>query len=242
MDGKEESMENPMIEPEKSQGGKLIDGALNGYVRIKGFGEAGRPDQIFFQPNLPGGQSRAKGAVMQDQYPKTVRLEDGFELTLRPMTSQDGDRLYRFFVSLPESDRRYLRNDTVNRILIENWCRSLNYDKVLPILAENNGVLIANGTLHRETHGWSKHIGEIRMTIASPYQHRGIGRILTEEITWLARELGVERLMARVVTSRDYVINLFELNGFKQIAALKNFVKSVVDNSYKDIAILVKDL
>ena len=179
---------------------------------------------------------------MLDEYPKKIVLDDGFEFTLRPMTQSDEDKLYRFFVSLPESDRRYLRNDTVDRILIENWCRNLNYDKVLPILAEKQGVLIANGTLHRQTHGWSKHIGEIRMTIASEYQQRGIGNILTKEISHLARELSVERLMARVVTSRDYVINLFVLNGFKQIATLKNFVKSVVDSSYKDIAILVKDL
>jgi L-amino acid N-acyltransferase YncA len=158
------------------------------------------------------------------------------------MTQYDGDKLYRFFVSLPESDRRYLRNRTVDRLLIESWCRNLNPDKVLPILAENKDGLIANGTLHRETHGWSKHIGEIRMTIASEYQQRGIGNILTKELADLARKLGVERLMARVVTSRDYVINLFVLNGFKQISTLKNFVKSVVDSSYKDIAILVKDL
>jgi L-amino acid N-acyltransferase YncA len=180
--------------------------------------------------------------MMLDEYPKTVTLSDGFSFKLRPMTQCDEDKLYRFFVSLPESDRRYLRNETVDRILIENWCRNIDYDKVLPILAENKDVLIANGTLHRQTHGWSKHIGEIRMTIASEFQQRGIGNILTRELADLARELGVERLMARVVTSRDYVINLFELNGFKQIATLKNFVKSVVDNSYKDIAILVKDL
>jgi L-amino acid N-acyltransferase YncA len=180
--------------------------------------------------------------MMMDEYPKTITLDDGFEFTLRPMAQCDDDKLYRFFVSLPESDRRYLRNDTVDRILIESWCRNLDYDKVLPILAVRQDVLIANGTLHRQTHGWSKHIGEIRMTIASEYQQRGIGNILTKEIASLARKLGVERLMARVVTSRDYVINLFELNGFKQIAKLKNFVKSVVDNSYKDIAILVKDL
>jgi RimJ/RimL family protein N-acetyltransferase len=180
--------------------------------------------------------------MMLDEYPKTVTLNDGFAFRLRPMTQYDDDKLYRFFVSLPESDRRYLRNETMDRLLIESWCRNLDYDKVLPILAENEDVLIANGTLHRQTHGWSRHIGEIRMTIASDYQQRGIGNILTNELVVLACNLGVERLMARVVTSRDYVINLFELNGFKQIATLKNFVKSVVDSSYKDIAILVKDL
>jgi L-amino acid N-acyltransferase YncA len=185
---------------------------------------------------------QTQGAAMLDEYPKTIKLDDGFEFTLRPMTQCDEDKLYRFFVSLPDSDRRYLRNKTVDRLLIESWCRNLNPDQVLPILAENQDSLIANGTLHRQTHGWSQHIAEIRMTIASEYQQRGIGNILTKELADLARKLGVERLMARVVTSRDYVINLFVLNGFKQIATLKNFVKSVVDNSYKDIAILVKDL
>jgi len=179
---------------------------------------------------------------MLDEYPKRMTLDDGFEFVLRPMTQSDGDKLYRFFVSSPESDRRYLRNKTVDRILIESWCRNIDYGQVLPILAEKQDVLIANGTLHRQTHGWSKHIGEIRMTVASEYQHRGIGNILIKEIACLARKAALERLMARVVASREYVIDLFEGNGFKQIATLKNFVKSVVDNSYKDIAILVKDL
>ena len=235
-------MEDFIIGHDKCQDPEPADTAMERFGRINGVNGPGPPEQLNFRQSRRLGPGQTKGAMMLDDYPKTVRLDDGFELTLRPMTPHDGDRLYRFFVSLPESDRRYLRNDTVNRILIENWCRNLNYDKVLPILAEHQSVLIANGTLHRETHGWSKHIGEIRMTIASPYQHRGIGRILTEEITCLARELGQERLMARVVTSRDYVISLFELNGFKQIATLKDFVKSVVDNSHKDIAILVKDL
>jgi L-amino acid N-acyltransferase YncA len=180
--------------------------------------------------------------MMLDEYPKRITLTDGFEFALRPMTQSDGDKLYRFFISSPESDRRYLRNKTVDRILIESWCRDLDYGKVLPILAEKQDVLIANGTLHRQSHGWSKHIGEIRMTVASEYQQRGIGNILTREIAHLARKTGVERLMARVVASRDYATKLFEDNGFKQIATLKNFVKNVVDNSYEDIAILVKDL
>jgi N-acetylglutamate synthase-like GNAT family acetyltransferase len=235
-------MESLIVDNEKCQGTELVDSEIGGFGRNGQVAEHGELDQLFFHQSRHIGHAQSEGAVMLDEYPKTVTLDGEFEFTLRPMTPQDGDRVYRFFVSLPETDRRYLRNDTVNRILIENWCRNLNYDKVLPILAEHRGVLIANGTLHRDIHGWSKHIGEIRMTIGSPYQQRGIGGILTEEITCLARGLGVERLMARVVMSRDYVINLFELNGFKQIATLKNFVKSVVDNSYRDIAILVKDL
>ena len=179
---------------------------------------------------------------MLSDYPKEVTLHDGFTFTLRPMTKYDEDGLYRFFVSLADSDRKYLRNETQSRVLIEKWRRELNYEKVLPILAEKDGKIIANSTLHRETHGWSKHIGEIRMTIAPAFQQKGMGSILVNEIVNLARKAGLEKASAWVVASRDYVIKLFEQNGFTPISTLKNYVKSIHDRSYRDVVILVKDL
>jgi N-acetylglutamate synthase-like GNAT family acetyltransferase len=179
---------------------------------------------------------------MLKDYPKEVTLRDGFTFTLKPMTKHDEDGLYRFFVSLAENDRKYLRNDTQSRVLIEKWCRELNFDKVLPILAEKDSKIIANATLHRETHGWSRHIGEIRMTIAPTFQQKGMSSLLVDEIVGLAKEAGLERVTAWVVASRDYVIKLFEQNGFAPVSTLKNYVKSIQDQSYRDVVILVKDL
>ena len=179
---------------------------------------------------------------MLKDYPKEVTLQDGFSFMLRPMTKYDQDALYRFFVSLADADRKYLRNDTQSRVLIEKWCRELNYDKVLPILAEKDGKIIANATLHRETHGWSTHIGELRMTISPQYQQKGMGSLLVNEIIHLAEKAGLERVSAWVVASRDYVIKLFEQNGFIAVSTLKNYVKSIQDKSYRDVVILVRDL
>jgi len=179
---------------------------------------------------------------MFEEYPKEVTLADGFSCVLRPMAKDDEDALYRFFVALPEKDRKYLRTDSFNRVLIEKWCRDLNYDKVLPIVVEVDGRIIANATLHRETFGWGRHIGEIRITIAAEAQQRGLGSLLVDELSKLAVRSNLEKLSAKVVTSRDYVIRAFEKNGFKHVTTLKKFVKIVHENSYRDIAILVKDL
>ncbi|MFO8083083.1 MAG: GNAT family N-acetyltransferase [Desulfobacterales bacterium] len=179
---------------------------------------------------------------MLEDYPKEVILQDGLKFTLRPMTKFDDDGLYRFFVSLAEYDRKHLRNDTQNRVLIERWCRELNYDKVLPILAEKDKKIIGNATLHRQIHGWSKHIGEIRMTISPQYQQKGLGSLLVDEIVTLAEKAQLEKIMAWVVTSRNYVIKLFQQNQFMPVATLKNYVKSIHDGSYQDVVILVKDL
>jgi N-acetylglutamate synthase-like GNAT family acetyltransferase len=179
---------------------------------------------------------------MLERYPKEVILQDGFRCILRPLANGDQDALYRYFIRLPEEDRRYLRNDITNRIMIEQWCRNLNFSKVLPIVADGDGKIVATATLHRDSFGWGKHIGEMRITIAKDLQQRGLGSILADELSELAREVGLEKLCAKVVTSRDYVVKAFEKIGFEHAATLKNYIKSIHDNSYRDIAVLVKDL
>ncbi|UCE82273.1 MAG: GNAT family N-acetyltransferase [Deltaproteobacteria bacterium] len=179
---------------------------------------------------------------MLEEYPKEVLLKDGFSCNLRPMIADDLEGLYRFFVSLPEEDLRYLRDDPTDRRLVEKWCREINYDKVLPILAEYEDKILANATLHRQTTGWEKHVGEIRVTISTEVRQRGLGSRLVEELTSLARAAGLNKLLARVIASQTDAITVFEKNGFNQVATLKNFVKDVHHGDYQDIAVLVKDL
>jgi L-amino acid N-acyltransferase YncA len=179
---------------------------------------------------------------MLQEYPKEVVLKDGFSCTLRPMISDDLEGLYRFFVSLPERDLRYLRDDPTDRRLIEKWCREVNYDKVLPILAEHEGKILANITLHKQTFGWEKHVGEIRVTIATEVRQRGLGSRLVEEVSSLARAEGLDKLCAKVIASQTDAIQVFKKNGFDQVATLKNFIKDVHQDEYQDIAILVKEL
>src|SRR5271157_1163586 len=112
---------------------------------------------------------------MLEEYPKKITLPDGAVLTLRPMTRDDQYGLYIFFISLTEEDRRFLRNDVTDRKLIENWARNLDYEAVLPILAESDGKIVANATLHYQTFGWGRHIAELRITIAPEFRGRKLG-------------------------------------------------------------------
>jgi acetyltransferase len=179
---------------------------------------------------------------MLEEYPKKVSLPDGASLTLRAMTRDDQYALYSFFVRLSEEDRRFLRNDVTDRILIEKWARNLNYNRVLPILAESNDKIVANATLHYQTFGWGRHVAEIRITIAPEFQGRGLGSLLLEEVYQLAAESNVKKLLARIVTIRAPVIKAFEKAGFSQVAVLKNYVKDIHQQSYADIALMVKEL
>jgi len=179
---------------------------------------------------------------MLEDYPKKITLPDGLSLTLRPMTRDDQYALYSFFISLGGEDRRFLRNDVTDRKLIEKWARNLNYDRVLPILAEYEGHIVANATLHYQTFGWGRHVAEVRVTIAPEFQGRRLGSALLDEITRLANQSKVKKLLARIVITREGVIKAFERAGFSQLTVLPKYVKDLQSQQYADIALLVKEL
>jgi L-amino acid N-acyltransferase YncA len=179
---------------------------------------------------------------MLEEYPKKITLPDGLSLTLRPMSRDDQYALYSFFISLADDDRRFLRNDVTDRKLIEKWARNLNYDRVLPILAEYEGQIVANTTLHYQTFGWGRHVAEVRVTIAPDFQGRRLGSVLLDEISHLAAQNRVKKLLARIVTTREGVIRAFESAGFSKLTVLKNYVKDLHKQQYADIVLLVKEL
>jgi L-amino acid N-acyltransferase YncA len=183
-----------------------------------------------------------KGAAMFEEYPKKITLPDGLNITLRPMNRDDQYALYSFFINLGAEDRRFLRNVVTDRKLIEKWARNLNYDQVVPILAECEGRIVANATLHYQTFGWGRHVAEIRVTVAPEFQGRRLGAALIEELTNLASQHKVKKLLARIVTTRQGVISAFERAGFSKLTELKDYVKDLQNQQYADIALLVKEL
>jgi len=179
---------------------------------------------------------------MLEEYPKKITLPDGVILTLRPMTKDDQYALYSFFISLSEEDRRFLRNDVADRKIIEKWARNLNYDKVLPILAEYDDNIVANATLHYHTFGWGRHVAEVRITITPEFQGRKLGSVMLNEMSHLADKNRVKKVLARVVATRPIVIRALKKVGFQEVTVLKNFVKDVHGQGYADIVLMVQEI
>jgi L-amino acid N-acyltransferase YncA len=178
---------------------------------------------------------------MLEDYPKEVTLREGTKVILRPMTRDDEQAVYQFYNSLSEESRRYLRSDVKNRKIIAQWMREMNYDRALPILAEHDGMVVASSTLHRQTFGWGRHVGEVRIVIGDDFRGRGLGSTLLREVYGIAAQSGLRKLVARVVTARAEVIRAFEKSGYGRVAVLKKFVKDIYQN-YADIAIMVKEV
>ena len=86
-------------------------------------------------------------ALLIGKYPQTVSLENGFQVTLRPLVKEDEEDLGTFFQDLPLEDRLCLKEDVTDPKVIENWIYNLDYDHILPLIALDQGRIVGDATL-----------------------------------------------------------------------------------------------
>jgi RimJ/RimL family protein N-acetyltransferase len=176
-----------------------------------------------------------------DEYPKDITLRDGSTVTIRPVVKEDEEALYQFFKGLSQEDRLYLRDDVADRSVIKGWMDTIDYEKVLPILAFDEGVVIADATLHRNPHGWMRHVGEIRMSVAGSHRGRGLARIIAAEIFHQAVGYGLDKLIAEMLTIQKNAQRVFGRLGFIEEALLKNHGMDADGNKH-DLIIMSNDV
>jgi len=157
-------------------------------------------------------------------FPKRATLRDRTVVTLRPMIREDKRKLLAFFRRLAPEDRQFLKDDVTSAEIIEAWVRDLNYDRVLPILAEHDGDIIGDATLHRQTYGWMRHVGEIRVVTDAYFRRRGLASAMAREIFYLALQFGLDKMVAEMVADQIAAIKVFEKLGFQQEARLANHI------------------
>ncbi len=159
---------------------------------------------------------------MLRDYPKEVTLKSGEKVILRPMVREDEQKLLEFFSNLPEKERLFLKHDVTDPKVVASWARNLNYEHVIPIVAEIGDRIIGDATLHRRTTEQPPDIGEIRIVTDRDFRRRGLGTLLAKEIYYLALSLKLSRLVAEIVEDQHTVIKTFKALGFRQKTTLKD--------------------
>ena len=170
-----------------------------------------------------------------------VTLRDGTQVSIRSMQAQDGPTVLDFFRALPEEDRLFLRDDVTRPEWLERFVRQIDYDTLIPLLAEHQGQVVGNAALYRSRHGWSAHVGELRVAVARSFQRKGLGTALARELVRLATGSGIEKLVVSVVENQVGARRAFEKLGFHTEAVLKGHVKGI-RGTRRNLLILANDL
>lgn len=176
-----------------------------------------------------------------EKFYKEGILKDGSRVILRPMVKEDREKLMDFFTRVAEADRQFLRSDVRNPAVIEHWVNNIDYHKVFPLVAEIDGKIVGDATLHMRKTGWKRHLGNVRVVVAKDYQGKGLGTLLINELVDLAGEFGLEKLFAEIYFNAPGALNAFKRAGFGVKAVFEDLVKDIYGNN-ADMVVMVCDI
>ena len=172
---------------------------------------------------------------------KNAKLKDGSEVNIREMTGDDVTRSFEFFKALPKKDRAYLRVDVTNRDIVERRINTIGNGGTLRLVADIEGEIVADGSLELEKQDWKRHIAELRLIVARPYQHKGLGMLMARELFALAASRKVEEIIVEVMGPQIGALSIFERLGFHQEAVLHSYVKDI-EGVKQDLILMRCDL
>lgn len=169
-------------------------------------------------------------------YPRTVNVDAG-SIEFRPMTQADEAAVLEFARGLPAHDLLFLPRNISEPKVLSAWIKEIERGVIISLLAVKGGKVVGCGTVVRDPHSWSPHVGEIRNVVSPQVRGLGVGRALSQETVALALEMGLEKLIVQMTVDQVTAIALFEGMGFRGEALLRDHVRDL-DGTKHDIVVL----
>jgi GNAT superfamily N-acetyltransferase len=119
-------------------------------------------------------------------------------MEIRRLESDDREMLARFLERVPQGDRTFFKEDVDDRDVVEAWLRP---GPARAIAVEDGQVVGSLAVV--PLHGWSSHVGEVRLIVDPARRGRGIGRALARRAVVEALELGLEKMVVEVIARQE---------------------------------------
>ena len=155
-------------------------------------------------------------------YPWETELAD-LRVTFRRMTAEDAPKVLAFTKELPERDLLFLRYDITDPEVVEEWVANIARGRTQTILAEEQGHLMGYCSLLLSDILWTRHLGEIQMLVGPNYRGKGVGGHLARQIFDFARQKGLQKVVAHMMSTQRDGQSLFQGLGFIPEALLNDW-------------------
>lgn len=151
-------------------------------------------------------------------------LSDGSEVTIRPVTVDDVDKMAHFLGGFGTTDLWYLHFDSNEKEVIARQLLKPEPQIINRIVAEWRGDIIAEATLEYLPHGWLRRSGEISLMVKPEFRDTAVAEVLAREVFFVAARKGLDRLLTRCIATRMDLVDTFRKLNFTSEATLKNHV------------------
>lgn len=178
--------------------------------------------------------------MIEGRYPRTVE-HDGVAYQFRPMTAADADAVLDFAGTVPRHDLLFLRRDITQPKVLAAWAKELEAGHIDSLLALQDNTVVGCSAVVCDPHGYSAHVGDLRVLLAPATRAHGLGRALIQESFLVALSLGLEKLTAQMTADQEAAVVVFQDMGFRLEAQLRNHVKDHAGNAH-DLLVLSHDI
>jgi len=153
-------------------------------------------------------------------------------MEIKPLEPADREALERFLARVPEGDRTFFKEDVEAPEVVDAWTRP----GPARALAVEDGDVVGYVAVV-PLHGWSSHVGEVRVIVDPEHRGRGIGRALAHRAVMEAVELDLSKMVVEVVADQEPTIAMFRSLGFDPEALLTDHVRDQ-SGSLRDLMVL----
>ena len=176
-----------------------------------------------------------------EMYPREIKMRDDRTASLRLMEKSDRDRILDFARSLPPDDLLFLRKDITDPKVVDEWVRDVEAGRTITVLANADGELVGYGSLWLDESFWGRHVGEIRLLVRPDYRGLGVGRRLSFDVFAIAKDLGLDKIIARMTPEQKRTRARLERLGFTVDAVLRGFVRDR-EGKARDLLVMSSDV
>jgi RimJ/RimL family protein N-acetyltransferase len=147
----------------------------------------------------------------------TVTLRDASKAELRRLTLDDVQAVAAFLRTMPERDLLFFRQDISSDEVIRGWAVDHGGSpETIATVAVRNGRIIGLAYVRRRAAAWIRHVGDVVAIVDRSLRGRGLGTLLLREALLRGAELGLEKIVARIVVEDREIVQIFERLGFRQ--------------------------
>ena len=164
------------------------------------------------------------------------RLRDTSDIKIDLMGADDEADVAALLRALPERDLLFVGFDVHDDEVIRRWT-SADKSEAAGAVARRDGELLGFTVLQRDPAPWKRHVGSVLVVVAPQARGLGLGTLLVRRTIALAGELGLEKIVARMVVEDRDVVHVFEKLGFRHEGLLVDHAKAS-DGTLYDIAYL----
>ena len=165
-------------------------------------------------------------------FPETYTAPDGTAFVVRPMAIADRDAFCRFFAGLPPRDRQFFQEDLSVPAHADRWVGGLESGGTTALLAFDGDRVVAQVSLLRRLHGWTRHVGYMQVAVLPECRGRGVAGFLVRRIVELAAQIGLDKVVAEVLSGQRRERKILEGHGFHKEAILRDHATDPEGNKH----------